>query len=250
VNSGERLRMNCETVQSLVLASRLETLDAERLGRVQGHIAVCDRCLERIGRRIAVSIVDADLPISSRISVCPVESPAAPASHESSLERNRAKLLGISWQRERACISTLSVERKKRIDAARESLKESFGSKGYSKRGRGIRRRGTEPRIQLLDEGWNIVPDVSIPYFLVEGPEILAGGELSLILEVPTEEFRRYKGRTVIGVLSVGGEKLSFESILKGSRVDFEADGLVPESGAMLEPELFDFYLAPQSVSS
>ncbi|MCX6628890.1 MAG: zf-HC2 domain-containing protein, partial [Candidatus Solibacter sp.] len=225
----------CEDVRQQLSLLVAGNLDAERRGRLHGHLASCADCAAELAGLVAVAMMKGAMPRRAGVQVEKVPSLLYPARRP--IDSGK---VGMMWQRGTSC-GILRPEDRRAMDRARRELgaalersRRSFGQPGASWVSRGaLRTRGGSPgvpegklTIEVLDATWESIAGAAVPCELFAGPEVSADGVFRLGLEICGKDFEAYRGRAVICTITAGEEKISFEARLTSPRVEFAAHDL------------------------
>lgn len=246
--------LTCEEVRRQLSRLVGNGLDAERRGRIQGHLASCADCAGELAGLVAVSVVKDAMPRPAGVQVEKMPSVLYPARRPVASGK-----VGMMWQRGTSCRALRPDDRRvmdrarRAMEAAMERSRSRFGLQGTARTSRdAIRTRGARDApardltIEVLDAGWESTAGAAVPCKLLEGPEISADGVFLLSLEISGKNFETYRDRVVICTFTAGEEKVSFEARLISPRVEFAAQDLPTFPGATaLDLSWLRLYLGP-----
>lgn len=261
--------MNCEQARALFADLIAERLDAERRGRVRGHLLACEECSVAFAEALDAALASGSLP---HPAVPPLPIPVSLLPSEAGLT-GFGEVRGGLWEAMKQWASAAArlpsgaaqviggqaAEMGQSIAAAQERLAIllrrlqgsyalwglDFGFAGGMGPNLGTL-SGETVHVQHLDETGHATGEVTsldLQKDIEDGPRITADGRFHLIV---SSDDARWTGRRMICVLQlVEGDAVRFESVVQPTpdekrwRADFRAEGLPRAEKEVAIP--FDF---------
>lgn len=213
----------------------LEALDAEKKGRVRGHLEGCEECFAVLMEQVAQEeeLEAEDLPVSL------LESARGVVSAYVTAQRG---MLGLMWDKLTQLVAQGEEWAKEKLDEGREWIKGAMNLWQMTPAWAGGHGLGPEPgpamgakgiAAEVVDDTWR--PQGRVVPFEVkeekEGPRVTGDGRFTLTLHTPEAQ---WQGAQVVCtlLLLVEGQRVSFESVVQpdpsgqGGQVRFAAEDL------------------------
>lgn len=239
--------ISCQEVQALL--PRMKTLDAEKRGRVKGHLDRCQQCS-------SVLMVQA-VPAERREKEVPPASLLKSARGVmSAYFVARRGVSGLMWDKLIQLVAQGEEWAKEKLDEGRERIKRTMmlwqlsPAPVFPPMPIPVLGAATEGiAAEVMDETWQPQNKV-VPFEVKEekdGPRVTADGCFTLTVHTPETQWQG--AQVVCTLLLVEGQRVSFESVVQsdpsgqGGQVRFSADGLPQGMEVPVPLELVQLYL-------
>ena len=240
--------LTCEDCQTLLPSFIAKELSAELMGRMRGHLSICDVCDEALADALGNALDSGEIPLTE----VPETIPPFPARKVFYALRS-AQFIGPVWESVKDQVETWAEDLRRMLAAAIFLWRTGWSTP----KPRGILRvdeigkaeATQEKHVHHVDASWQPLDEYET--FRVVSPPVVTGdGKFTLTLS--TIE-RKWSGRSLICKMDlVEGGSIAFESTVqpipdrKEWQVKIEADGLpAPDRDVPVPLERLHLYLAP-----
>lgn len=241
--------ISCQEVQALL--PRMKTLDAEKRGRVKGHLDRCQQCSSVLMvQAVPAERLEKEVPPASLLK--------SARGVMSAYFVARRGVSGLMWDKLIQLVAQGEEWAKEKLDEGRERIKRTMMLWQLSPAWAGGHGLGPEPAPMMGATGLaaEVVNDTWQPQGRVvplevreeeEGPRITADGRFTLTLHTPEAQWQG--AQVVCTLLLVERQRVSFESVVQldpsgqGGQVRFSADGLPQGMEVPVPLELVQLYL-------